>query len=234
MQMLKIRHKLTTLCASLLIIFGLAGGVLPGVVMHAAACDPQDVGNPQICPEGSAVTPCADGDIKCYKATCTAVPNGNQCLKYKCTVDPNLQACQDILNPGGSSGSSSGSSNLVNQAKCDPTDQTKCVVAPCSNDNPNKPKSCDLSDCTNSNCNLFIRYLNPLVNVLAIGAGLAAVIGIIYGGIEYAASGGDPQQAASGKRHVKIAIIAIVAYVFVLAGLRFLIPGSVSIFGVIR
>lgn len=226
-----------TLCAALYVVLGLVGGLSPGTVGTAAAC--------------------ADTDKICMQQACSSDPNGKDCIKYKCDINPAQKICVDIFcsadanstnctqakcaaDPSSSACQSSSSSggatitgdpSLVNGAKCDPSDPTKCVVAPCSKDNLHPPKSCDLSNCTNNNCDLITRYVNPAINVLSIGAGLAAIVGIIYGGIEYASSGGDPQQSASGKRHVKIAIIAIVAYLFLLTGLRFLIPGSVLLLG---
>jgi hypothetical protein len=78
-----------------------------------------------------------------------------------------------------------------------------------------------------TSCNPVTKYLNPLINALAIFAGIAVVIGIIVGGIQYSSSGGDPQKAAAGKKHIKMAIIALVGFFFLYTFLQFLLPGGV-------
>lgn len=108
--------------------------------------------------------------------------------------------------------------NLINKAQCVETENSKCIGV---TQDPAVGQNC-----TNTNCNIFIRYLNPAINLGAILAGLAVVIGIIIGGIQYATSGGDPQKAATGKGHVKKAVIALIGFFFLYAFLRFLIPGN--------
>lgn len=76
-------------------------------------------------------------------------------------------------------------------------------------------------------CNPVTQYVNPLINTLAALAGIAVVIGIIVGGIQYASSGGDPQKAASGKSHIKNSIIALIAFFFLYSFLQFVVPGGV-------
>jgi hypothetical protein len=80
-------------------------------------------------------------------------------------------------------------------------------------------------DCISKN-NLFDKYLNPFIAFLSILVGLAVVIGLIVGGIQYIISGGDPQAAANGKRHIRNAIIAFVVYLFLYAIINFLVPGG--------
>lgn len=81
-------------------------------------------------------------------------------------------------------------------------------------------------DCRNENmdCNPVTKYINPLINSLAVLVGIAVTIGIIVGGIQYASSGGDPQKAAAGKQHIKMAVIALVGFFFMYAFLAFLLP----------
>lgn len=84
-------------------------------------------------------------------------------------------------------------------------------------------------DCRNDNsdCNLVAKYVNPLINSLAILLGIAVVIGVIMGGIQYASSGGDPQKAATGKKHIKMAAVALIGYFLLFAFLEFMLPGGV-------
>ena len=73
---------------------------------------------------------------------------------------------------------------------------------------------------------LFGKYINPFVNLLAALVGLAVVGGIIYGGILFSSSAGDPQKAAQGKEHIRNALIALLAYILLYTFLQFLIPGG--------
>lgn len=76
-------------------------------------------------------------------------------------------------------------------------------------------------------CDLYVKYVNPIIKFLSALVGIAVVIGIISGGIRYAASADDPQKAAAGKTQIKGAIIALFVYIFLMAGLQWLIPGGV-------
>ena len=80
----------------------------------------------------------------------------------------------------------------------------------------------DARDC------FFAKYLNPTIRVLSFVAGLAAVIGITIGGIQYAASGGDPQKTAAGKGKVIKALYGLLAFLFLYSALQFLSPGGIG------
>ena len=74
----------------------------------------------------------------------------------------------------------------------------------------------------------FAKYIDPTVKLLASIAGAVAVLGIAVGGIQYAASAGDSQKVAAGKAKVTKALLGIVAFMFLFAGLQFLSPGGFS------
>ncbi len=78
------------------------------------------------------------------------------------------------------------------------------------------------------NPDLVAKYLNPIIKLFTVLFGIAVVIGIIYGGIEYSMSAGDPQKAATGKNRIRNSVIALIAYVLIIAFLNFLIPGGVT------
>lgn len=80
--------------------------------------------------------------------------------------------------------------------------------------------------CNPSGCDLIANYVNPAINLLSALFGLIAVASIIMGGIQYAASEGDPQKAANAKNRIYSTIIAIFAYLFLYAFLQFLVPGG--------
>lgn len=128
--------------------------------------------------------------------------------------------------------SSTSSGSLAEDAKCAAGE--KGCVCPSGTTDPAcvdpATKSGDL-DCngdgtTDANCNLVTKYVNPLIKLLSGLAGVAVVIGIIVGGIEYASSAGDPQKVSKAKTHIRNSIIALLVFFFLWAGLTFLLPGG--------
>ena len=77
-----------------------------------------------------------------------------------------------------------------------------------------------------SNCDLINNYINPFVNFLAAAVGLAVVISIVIGGIQYGSSGGDPSKVTQAKNRIRNALVALVTFLFLYALLNFLIPGG--------
>jgi hypothetical protein len=112
-----------------------------------------------------------------------------------------------------------GSTGLVSAAPtataCDPKSDNTCV------------QTTPFDQCADeTNCNIVVKYLNPAIKLLTIFVGIAVVIGITVGGIQYAASGGDPSKAAAAKLHIRNSIIALLCYFFLYAFLQFAIPGG--------
>ena len=56
-------------------------------------------------------------------------------------------------------------------------------------------------------------FLSGITNIVAIVAGIAAVILLIVGGIRYITSGGDPEKVSSAKRTVTYALVGLVVIV---------------------
>lgn len=79
---------------------------------------------------------------------------------------------------------------------------------------------------TLSKCDLITKYINPLINFLAALVGIAVVISIIIGGIQYGSSAGDPQKVSAAKNRIRNAIVALVTFMFLYALLNFLMPGG--------
>lgn len=90
-----------------------------------------------------------------------------------------------------------------------------------------KPQADPAGNCDRDKCDLIKKYLNPLISFFSALVGIAVVISIIHGAIEYSSSGGDPQKAAKGKQRITNAIIALVAFTFLFAFLQWLIPGGI-------
>ena len=106
----------------------------------------------------------------------------------------------------------------VNQAKCSTSNDT---VGHCTD-----PASSGESECTAKSCNLIDKYINPLVNLLAVFVGVAVTMSIVIGGIQYASSAGDPSKVSAAKNRIRNAITALLAFMFLYAFLQFLVPGG--------
>lgn len=96
---------------------------------------------------------------------------------------------------------------------------------------PTQDPALKSSDCQVANkCTLIGKYVNPLINVLAALVGVAVVISIVIGGIQYASSAGDPQAASAAKNRIRNALIALVTFIFLYGLINFLIPGGLGLF----
>lgn len=85
-------------------------------------------------------------------------------------------------------------------------------------------RNCRGTDCLNKNplvilTKLVVNVLSALVAVVVIGV-------IIFAGIQYTSSGGDPNRAAQAKKRITNAIIALVAYMFLFTIFEYFIPGG--------
>lgn len=102
-------------------------------------------------------------------------------------------------------------------ASCQVTSSSACVVA-----------AVNKTDCNGGvqNCDLVTKYINPLVNFLIALVGIAVVISIVIGGIQYGSSGGDPQKVTAAKNRIRNSLVALVTFIFLFAILNFLIPGG--------
>ncbi|HYH75064.1 MAG TPA: hypothetical protein VD735_03815 [Candidatus Saccharimonadales bacterium] len=95
-----------------------------------------------------------------------------------------------------------------------PDDKTCC---PTDSANPPTGKSC-----------LFDRYINPLVALLSALVGIVVVGSVIFAGIQYSASAGDPGKAAAAKSRITNSLLALAAFIFMFAFLQWLIPGGLK------
>jgi hypothetical protein len=77
-----------------------------------------------------------------------------------------------------------------------------------------------------SKCDLVTKYVNPFINFLAALVGVAVVISIVIGGIQYGSSAGDPQKVNMAKNRIRNALVALLAFLFLYALLNFLVPGG--------
>ena len=106
---------------------------------------------------------------------------------------------------------------------CNYTDPS---ATPCSSVAHAEPGT-NCSSCTSiSKCDLITQYVNPMINFLSALVGVAVVISIVIGGIQYSSSAGDPSKASAAKARIRNAIIALIVFVLLYAMINFLIPGG--------
>lgn len=88
----------------------------------------------------------------------------------------------------------------------------------------------DSQDCAASNSCLNNNYIVVMakwaVNILSAAVAVVVVGVIVFAGIEYSSSGGDPGKTAVAKKRIVNAIIALVAYMFLFVAFQWLIPGG--------
>jgi hypothetical protein len=75
-------------------------------------------------------------------------------------------------------------------------------------------------------CDLVKKYINPSIKLLSILVGVVAVASIVYGGIMYSMSSGDPQRVAKAKGLILKTIVGIIAYFMFFGFISFWIPGG--------
>lgn len=69
-------------------------------------------------------------------------------------------------------------------------------------------------------------YVNPFIKLMTALIGVAIVVSIVVAGIQYSSAGGDPSGVAAAKKRITAAVIALVAYAFLLGFLQWLVPGG--------
>ena len=72
------------------------------------------------------------------------------------------------------------------------------------------------------------RYVNPAIKFMAAAAGVAVVISVVVGGIQYSSAGGDPSKVAAARNRIQEAVIALLAFLFLMAFLNFILPGGIN------
>lgn len=85
-----------------------------------------------------------------------------------------------------------------------------------------------LISCDEGGSGSIYHILSLVVDILSIGIGIVAVIGIIVAGIQYLTSRGEPANATKAKHRLLGIAIGVLCYAVLWAGLRWLLPGSNS------
>jgi hypothetical protein len=66
-----------------------------------------------------------------------------------------------------------------------------------------------------------------IIRFLSNGVGLVLIGSLIFAGIQYTASNGNPQNIANAENRVKSVMVALLIYIFAYAMLNYLIPGKI-------
>jgi hypothetical protein len=80
--------------------------------------------------------------------------------------------------------------------------------------------------CDDSGNEQVTPLLITIINWLAVGVSIVVIAGIIYGGIIYTTSGGNPEQAKRAISIIRNAIIALLMFFAMWSLLNFLTPGG--------
>lgn len=84
----------------------------------------------------------------------------------------------------------------------------------------------NLLPCVDSGEGSVWNLLTIIVNFLAVGVGVAVLVGIIWGAFLYSSAGGSAEQAKKGVGYIRNAVIALIAFVCMYAIINFVIPGG--------
>jgi len=85
------------------------------------------------------------------------------------------------------------------------------------------------TDCLtgNSDVNSILNIIKIGINFLAAGVGVLATTMLIYGGIQYITSNGNPQSITAAKQKITNVVIGVIAFAFLYALIQWLIPGGI-------
>ncbi len=131
---------------------------------------------------------------------------------------------------GGTSKSSSSQCSIGVETTC-PQNQKMCTIGGgtprlCTDPAASGGANACLANATLASCNIIQDYVQPAINFLSALVGVAVVISIIIGGIQYGSSAGDSSKVSAAKNRIRNAIIALVAFLLLYSILNFLIPGG--------
>ncbi len=143
-----------------------------------------------------------------------------------CSADALANCTQEQCAGAGGEWGYQGSGMTCHEASSNGTGGTQAPNSPAIDTDATDPASTGGKCATLTSCDLTHDYLNPAIQLMSAAAGIAISISIVIGGIQYASSAGDPQQAAAAKARIRNAIIALLAFLFLYALLNFLIPGG--------
>ena len=82
----------------------------------------------------------------------------------------------------------------------------------------------DGCSCDDGKGSSIISTLRLVINILSIGVGILATIGIVISGIQYLTAGGNEEKTRKAKRRIFEIVIGLAVFVAIYAILYFLVP----------
>jgi cytochrome bd-type quinol oxidase subunit 2 len=79
--------------------------------------------------------------------------------------------------------------------------------------------------CDDGNGSSIKHTLKLVIDIMSIGIGILAVLGITVSGVQYLTAAGSEEKTRKAKRRILEIVIGLVVYVLIYVILRFLIPG---------
>lgn len=102
--------------------------------------------------------------------------------------------------------------------------------APCSQKTVDYNAKCDIEqDCTNSDLTQDCQITDVLIKFINILSGIVGVVVVgvmVFSGIQYSTSAGDPQAAAAARKRIINAVLALVFYAMAYGFMQWLVPGG--------
>ncbi len=77
-------------------------------------------------------------------------------------------------------------------------------------------------------CNSPEDILKLIVNIMTVGVGVLAAIGLGISGVQYLTAGGNEEKTRKAKRRILEIVIGLLAYVLIYAFLQFILPNFES------
>jgi len=74
--------------------------------------------------------------------------------------------------------------------------------------------------------NAIADMLFAIIRILSDGVGLVVIASIVFAGIQYSASQGNPQETAKAVNRIRSSVFALLIFIFGYAILNYLIPGT--------
>lgn len=99
-------------------------------------------------------------------------------------------------------------------------------AATCGTDSSGKPINTSIIQCDSKGNESITKLVLIVIDFMAIGVGIAVVGGLTWGGFVYAQSGGDASKVAEAKNIIINAVIGLVLFFILWAGVNFLVPGG--------
>ena len=107
------------------------------------------------------------------------------------------------------------------------TSQTDSTTSSADSSTSNRPRSNDCKEGLDPEKCGITRYIVLFINVLSAALGVIVTGVIIVAGIQYSASGSNPQATAAAKKRIPNAVLALVFFVAMYGFLQWIVPGGV-------